>query len=356
MGANGVEDPALLLEILKRMATIRTAEQYVAKRYPEGTMRCPTHLCVGQESTAAVFGTLARKDDAFLGNYRSHGHYLAKGGPLVPLLAEILGKRTGCSGGLGGSMHLHDRESGFYGSSAIVGATVPIAAGIALSMKRRGSDRVAVVFFGDAAMEEGVVYETASFAVLHSLPIVFVCENNGLAINTPLEVRSPAGELWKRFEPLGLRGERVLGADVPALVRAARGSLERARTGTPTFVECTLSRYAAHVGHAIVGPVDAWWQDPASARGSGCPIARLVEDLVAAGTTTLEAVRALREEAQRAVEAAFAEAATHPVPDALAVQASVYAGAPLSTLPTVDRKLGVATGEHREPSRLVNPF
>src|SRR5262249_283805 len=158
-------------------------------------------------------------------------------------------------------------------------------------------------------------------------------------------------------EPLGLRGERVDGADVPALVRAARGSLERARRGEPTLVECMLSRYAAHVGHAMTGPVDAWWQDPATARGPGCPVARLrARPGAAGGATTLEAVRAMHDEALRAVEAGFAEALTHPVPDAQAVLATVYAGAPLSTLPAVDRKLGVATGEHREPSRLVNPF
>src|SRR3972149_3648249 len=115
-------DTDRLVQVLRQMALIRLTELYIAQRYPEGTMRCPTHLCVGQESVAAVFGVLAHREDAFLGNYRSHGHFLAKGGPLRGLFAEILGVEAGCSGGVGGAMQLIDVDSGFYGSSAIVGS------------------------------------------------------------------------------------------------------------------------------------------------------------------------------------------------------------------------------------------
>lgn len=350
-------DLSLSLEALRRMALIRLVEMYIARRYGEGTMRCPTHLCVGQESVAGAFGVFARRDDAFFGNYRSHGHFLAKGGSLLELFAELLGRAGGCSGGLGGSMHLVDLSCGFFGSSAIVASTVPLAAGVALSFRRRGAAQVAVVFFGDAALEAGVVYETVNFALLYKLPLILVCENNDLAISTPLELRTASPALHRRFESMGLAGVRVDGCDVGGLMAAARRAFETARSGGgPTFVECMVSRWAAHVGPAVIGPVDAWWQEPRSAEGT-CPIARLVSGLVAGGHISLAEVRSMRDEMQDLVERTFAEASRLPLAALENLDDVVFASGLLSALPKSTRgPVGVEGRAYREPSKLVNPF
>lgn len=349
---------SLMREVLHRMATIRLAELYIARRYPEGTMRCPVHLCVGQESVAAVFGALARREDVFLGNYRSHGHFLAKGGSLVELFGELLGVAGGCSGGLGGSMHVIDREGGFYGSSAIVGSTVPIGAGVAFSFKRRGEGQVAVVFFGDAALEEGVVYETVNFATLHRLPLILVCENNGLAISTALELRTAAPRLWERFESMGLEGVRVDGADPSAMVSVATRAYEKARSGRgPSFVECLVTRWAAHVGHTVSGPVDAWWQAPFADDAKACPLARLAGDLLSGGHVTRSDLKRVRDEIQERVEQAFAQAATLERPEPEVLDRAVYASGLVSVLPVGARDVNtLGTSDYREPSKLVNPF
>ncbi|HZV01576.1 MAG TPA: thiamine pyrophosphate-dependent dehydrogenase E1 component subunit alpha [Planctomycetota bacterium] len=347
------DDLDRLEELLRRMVLIRLTEQYVAKRYPEQAMKCPTHLCVGQEGIAAAFGVASGPADVFLGSYRSHGHYLAKGGSLRPLFAELLGRATGCSAGLGGSMHVVDEGAGFLGSSAIVGGTVPIAAGVAFGFRRRREPRVAVVFFGDAALEEGVVYETVNFAVLHALPLVLVCENNGLAINTPLGVRSASTRLHGRFASLGLAGESVPGSDPLALLHAARRALESARQGSPAFVEAPVTRFASHVGHALSGPVDAWSEAPETAAGA-CPIARAARDLVAAKRLSLAQLEALRGETQAVVEAAYAAALADPPAQPRSLERASLAGARLASLPR--GAAAAAPGEGVDPSRLVNPF
>lgn len=346
----------LLWGALRRMAKTRLAELFIAQKYPEQKMRCPTHLCLGQESTGAAFGALAAPGDVFFGNYRSHGHYLSKGGGLLPMFAELLGLAGGCSEGLGGSMHLIDLERGFYGSSAIVGSTVPIASGAALKFKMKREPHVAVAFFGDAAMEEGVVYETANLAALHALPLVFVCENNRLAILTPLEQRSSAPHLHRRFEAMGIRGLEVDGRDVEAVLGAAEQAYLSARQGRPFFVECHVSRWAVHVGHQFQGPVDAWWQDPAAAGAEACPMACCVRKLLDGRQGTLDDVRRLREEVQKEVEDAYAAALKSPPPSPAILKDGATAGRLLSTLPSAHREAEPTREAHREQSPLVNPF
>ena len=179
------------LELLRSMTRIRMVEEEIAKRYPEQQMRCPVHLSIGQEAAAVgVCAALQPTDWAFSG-HRNHAHYLAKGGNLKAMLAEIYGKATGCCGGKGGSMHLTDQASGFIGATPIVGSTVPIAVGAALTAQREGKGRVVVVFLGDGAMEAGVVHESLNFAALKKLPILFACENNLYSVYSPLDVRQP---------------------------------------------------------------------------------------------------------------------------------------------------------------------
>ena len=158
------------LELFKSMLRIRMVEESIAEKYSEGKMRCPTHLSIGQEAIATGVCSALEKKDLVLSTHRAHAHYLAKGGSLKSMIAEIYGKVTGCSMGMGGSMHLIDKRAGFMGSTAIVGNTIPVAVGLALSIKLKRRKNISCVFFGDGAVEEGVFYEAVNFAIVKNFP------------------------------------------------------------------------------------------------------------------------------------------------------------------------------------------
>ena len=179
------------LDLYKSMLRIRMVEESIAHKYSEQKMRCPTHLSIGQEAIAVGVCSNLNKEDLVLSTHRAHAHYLAKGGDLRAMLAEIYGKVTGCSKGMGGSMHLIDKSAGFMGSTAIVGNTIPVAVGLAFSMNYRKRDSISCVFFGDGATEEGSFYESLNFAILHQLPVLFICENNLYSVYSSLDVRQP---------------------------------------------------------------------------------------------------------------------------------------------------------------------
>lgn len=345
-----------LFSVLKNMVTIRMVEQFIVARYPEQKMQCPTHLCTGQEVVPAVCGSIAGEEDVFMGTYRSHGHYLAKGGSVMALFAELLGTPLGCAKGFGGSMHLVDVKHHFMGTSAIVGSGIPIAAGAALSARYRKRSSVVFVFFGDAAIEEGVVYETVNFAMLQRLPILFICENNRLAISTPLELRQSSTDLARRFEALGLHGCTVKGNDVTRLCTIVGDVYAAARAGKgPALIECSLSRWSAHVGHATEGPLDAWWQDPTSAEADACPIAALVRPLLATKRLDMTTVQHLRETIQKEINEAYAEATKAAPFSAVDLPRAVYASPVESTLPVVSVR-GMQHVREQEQNKLVNPF
>jgi len=346
------------LEILKKMVRVRMVELYVAKRYPEQKMRCPTHLCLGQEAVPAVCGYFADRDDIFVGTCRSHGHYLAKGGNLTALFAELLGSGKGCSKGLGGSMHLIDLAVNFWGTSAIVGGGIPIAAGAAFRLRYENAPQIVVAFLGDAAVEEGVVYETVNFALLHKLPLVFVCENNTLAITTPIELRQCSTTLHDRFQTMGMNSFYVAENDISQLMAAIRVSYDHARTGLgPAFIEYRVSRWCAHVGPAFEGPVDLWWQPPAvSSGGYGCPICVMRDELIAEGAISLECIRSLRQQVQEEIEQAYREAERTAGPIGQDPAAFVYASGLACELPSRVRPIRDIEFHHAETSKIVNAF
>lgn len=246
-------DNVWLLRQWSQMLRIRRAEEVIAEMVTSGEARCPCHLYIGQEAVAVGVCAALRKEDTVWGGHRSHGHYLAKGGSLTGLFAEVLGKTTGCSEGRGGSMHLLAKEVGILGTVPIVAGTIPLAAGAALAAqmkaKTRGSDEVAVVFFGDGSMEEGHVHETLNLAGLYKLPLLFICENNLYSSHLHLEERRVADNLYRAGEFHSVPGERVDGNDVAAVYDAAQRAVERARAGHgPTFLECRTFRWRGHVG------------------------------------------------------------------------------------------------------------
>lgn len=242
-------DTAWLLERWRAMRLIRRSEEIIGDLVNSGEARCPCHLYIGQEAIAVGVCAALRREDTVWGGHRSHGHYLAKGGSLTGLFAEILGKATGCSDGRGGSMHLFAKEVGILGTVPIVAGTVPLAAGAALAARMRGTDAVAVAFFGDGSMEEGHIHETLNLAALYKLPLLFICENNLYSSHLHLNDRRSADNLFRAGEFHSVPGTRVDGNDVSAVFEAAQNAVDRARAGDgPTLLECSTFRWRGHVG------------------------------------------------------------------------------------------------------------
>jgi acetoin:2,6-dichlorophenolindophenol oxidoreductase subunit alpha len=245
-------DRDLLGSLYRTMLRIRVAEESLAELLERNEIRCPTHLYTGQEAIATgVCAALAREDYIF-GGHRSHGHYLAKGGDLRALMAELYGKATGCSGGRGGSMHLVAPEIGLLGTVPLVAATIPIAVGAALASKLRGERRVSVAFFGDGATEEGHFHESVNLAAVYRLPVIFVCENNFYSSHMHILERRAEDNLYKFGEAHSIPGIRLDGNDVIMVYQAAVGAVHRARNGGgATLLEFLTYRWRGHVGPTL---------------------------------------------------------------------------------------------------------
>jgi TPP-dependent pyruvate/acetoin dehydrogenase alpha subunit len=248
-------DPAALASIAdlerlyRSLLCIRRVEEEVARIYPSDKIKSPVHLAIGQEAISVGVCDVLRPDDVVAGTYRSHAVYLAKGGDLRRMLAEMYGKVTGCARGKGGSMHLIGMDRLMLGASAVVGTTIPLTTGYALALQREARDRIAVSFFGDGATEEGCFYESLNFAKLHNLPILFVCENNGYAIHEPVAKRWGATDLCRRVAGFGVPALRIENSDVLEIRAAAAEAIGRIRAGGgPEMLECKTYRWREHVG------------------------------------------------------------------------------------------------------------
>ena len=251
LNQNGAEiEKVTQIELLYKMKYIREVEETIAVRYNEQKMRCPTHLCTGQEAVAAAAGMVLREDDFAVSSHRAHGHYLGKGGNLNRMMAEIYGKETGCSHGKGGSMHLIDQEVGFMGSTAIVGGTIPIGVGLALSVQLKKTDQVSCIFLGDGAVEEGAFYESVNFAVLKKLPVLFLCENNFFSVYSPLHVRQPKGrKIFEMVRGMGVASQHGDGNKIEGVYSMITKCVDQIRVGSgPQFLEFETYRWREHCG------------------------------------------------------------------------------------------------------------
>lgn len=323
--------PTLQLRLLRSMKRIRLVEERIAERYGEGKMRCPVHLCTGQEAIAAGVGLALRAADLMVSTHRAHGHYLAKGGDLPRMIAEMYGKATGCASGRGGSMHLIDEAAGFMGSMSILGGTIPVGTGLGLAIQLRGEDRVSCVFLGDGATEEGVFYESLNFALLRRLPVLYVCENNLYSVMSPLSVRQPAGRSIRRMvRGLGLRTGGGDGNDVAEVYRATVRALRSIRRGEgPVFLEFATYRWREHCGPTLdAGP---GMRDEREFRlwRERDPIPRHEALLRAAGVADDAALGRLYAEIVAEVDAAFAFAEESPFPAGEDAFTAVCAGGPV---------------------------
>lgn len=318
--------PALAQDLLVRMKRIRAVEETIAARYHESKMRCPTHLCSGQDAVAAGVGAALTREDFAVGTHRSHGHYLAKGGDLKRMLAEIYGKATGCSGGKGGSMHLIDEGAGFMGSTSIVGGTIPVGTGLGLSIKLQGTSNVSCVFLGDAATEEGVFYESLNFALLKKLPVLYVCENNLYSVYSPLCVRQPAARrIFAMVGCLGVQSEHGDGNDVLEVYEKARAAVARLRAGHgPVFLEFATYRWREHCGPNFDNDIGYRTEEEYLQWKERDPIVLFEARLMRDGVIDDAAIRALDLAIDEEVREAFAFAEHSPFPDAREAITHVY--------------------------------
>lgn len=236
----------IMLNLYNTMLKIRMVEEAIGVRYCEDNMHTPIHLYIGQEAIAAGVCQNLDDNDKVFSNHRNHGHYIAKGGNLNAMIAELHNKKTGCSHGRGGSMHLVDNAKGFPITSSIVAGGVPIATGSALTSSLTKDNNVSVAFFGDAASEEGVVYESLCLAVLKDLPIVYICENNLYSVGTPINEREKEKSLYKKFSGL-LPSIQIDGNNVFEVYEKSKDAIRMARDGRgPTFIECLTYRWKDH--------------------------------------------------------------------------------------------------------------
>lgn len=226
------------------MLRIRMIEERIAKEYPKGHMRCPVHLSIGQEAPAVGVCAALNPQDKMVGTHRSHAWYLAKGGSLKGLIGELYGKSSGCARGNGGSMHLIDLNCNFWGSTSIVAGTIPVGVGLAFADKMRGNDSITAICFGDAAIEEGVFHESANFAALHKLPVLFVCENNQYSCYTHISKRQPNRALKAIAEAHGFN-YLLSSANVNDIQLCAKMLV---KIGEPAFLEIPSWRHLEHCG------------------------------------------------------------------------------------------------------------
>lgn len=321
------EDALIKRQLLYSMIRIRMVEEEIVRLYPEQEMRCPVHLCIGQEAVPAGFGLALQHDDKVLSHHRAHGHYIAKGGNLKSFFAELYGKSTGCSSGKGGSMHLTDLEAGFIASTSIVASTIPIGVGVAFAKKIKQDGQAVAVFMGDGAVEEGVFHESIAYSVLNSLPIVFVCENNLYASQTPLGVRqSPLRNIHEMVRGHGIQSLQGSGNDAAEVFRLAGAALDRARSYKgPTFLEFMTYRWLEHCGPYEDNDLGYRSEEEVTNWKQNCPIETLKSGMLRAGLVTMDDIDGWKKSLDEEIRQAVKFAHESPFPEEPQLFAGIFA-------------------------------
>lgn len=315
-------DQEKMLWIYRKMQEIRKFEERALLLFERNELRGSVHLYIGQEAVAATVCSHLRDTDYISSTHRGHGHCIAKGAELGPALAEMMGKATGYCLGRGGSMHIADVTKGNLGANAIVGGGVPIALGGALANQMRGTDDIAVAFFGDGATNEGIVHESMNLASVWNLPLIFVCENNLYGISTHTSQSTAVEDISVRAVAYDMPGETVDGNDVLSIDKAIVKAIERARSGGgPSLIECKTYRWQGH-----------WTGDPQVYRTreevkswmEKCPIKRFEEYMVSKKIATEDELKKIEEEVIVQMDAAEKFALESPEPDPATVMDNVF--------------------------------
>ena len=310
------------LKIYQTMNNIRAFENKALWLFEHNMLRGSVHLCVGEEASPAVVGSLLREDDYIASTHRGHGHCIAKGAELGRAMAELMGKATGYCGGRGGSMHIADVTQGNLGANAIVAGGMPIAVGGALAATLKGTDQVAVSFFGDGASNEGAFHEAINLAAVWKLPVIFLCENNGYGISVPQWQSTSVEDIADRAVGYGIPGKVVDGNDVYAIDEAVSEAIERARKGEgPSLIECKTYRW---YGHWTGDPQVYRSREEVEAWKLKDPVKRMRERMIADGVATAEELDAIEQAALDAVEKATEFALNSPEPDPATVMEDVF--------------------------------
>lgn len=313
-------DVARLVDALETMVLIRLVEERIGDMVENGTIKCPCHLAIGQEAPAVGVAMHLRTTDRAFGAHRSHSHYLAAGGSLRRIFAEVLGKDTGASRGMGGSMHLLALESGFLGSVPIVGATIPIAVGAGLASKMDGRGDIAISYFGDGATEEGSFHEAMNLAAVLNAPVLFVCENNMFSSHLHINLRQPADSLVRYAVAHCVPFARVDGNDIVEISRIAGAAITSMReVGGPFFLECVTYRWRGHVGHREDEDVGVKRKDDLAMWKKRDPIARLSRALEEARVISENRLSEMTHNIGRRIDVAWAEAVADPYPESSAL-------------------------------------
>lgn len=308
------------------MLRIRRIEEALAKRYSEQEMRCPMHLCIGQEAIAVGVGTALLASDKMYSNHRAHGHYLAKGGSLNAMIAELYGRTSGCCGGRGGSMHMIDLDVHFMGATPIVGGTVPLAVGSAWASKLKKNNDVTVIFFGDGCFEEGVVHECLNFSALHRLPILFICENNDFSVYTRRNERQPDRSIHQLAAAHGIKTANGDGNDVELVFNLTKKALEDLRAGTgPWFLEFTAYRWREHCGPDFDDHLGYRTIEEIKSGQAACPIKRFQEVCLRDGVLLNYQIEKIEGDVQCEIDQSFAFALADRKPTLEDAMAYVYA-------------------------------
>lgn len=314
---------AWLGERYYQLAMIRAFEERLAKLYAEGAIRGSLHLCIGQEATGVGGCAALRRDDYMTCTYRGHGQSLAKGLDPKAAMAELLGKEAGCCKGRGGSMHLADPDVGLLGENAIVAAGLPIACGAAFSAKMKGSDQVALAFFGEGATNQGVFHEALNLAAAWELPVIFFCENNVYAEMTPIAAETKVERMALRAEGNGIPSLQVDGNDLLAVYEATRQAVARARSGGgPTFIEAHTYRL---VGHMIGDPEVYRPKEEVERRRGDDPLPRFRARLLEEFNFSEGELQALEDKARQTIDEAEGFARNSPFPDPTTAGDFIYA-------------------------------
>ena len=313
------------LHLYQQMTRIRAFEEKVNELYTSAKMPGLAHLYIGEEAIAVGVCEALRRDDYITSTHRGHGHCLAKGASVDRMFAELLGKEAGYCRGKGGSMHIADPDSGNLGANAIVGGSAGIATGAAFSAKRRGTGQVAVCFFGEGALGQGLLYEEMNMASLWKLPVIYVCENNLYNEYTHYS-ETTAGEITARAQAFGIHAEIVDGQDVQLVYATMHRLVEHARTGQgPAFLECRTYRYRGH----HVGDIDrVYYRSKEEEREwmtARDPLRLLAERLIALGRTDQSTLDRIHADVQAEIDAGVQFALNAPYPDVSEVNQHVYA-------------------------------
>ncbi len=307
----------------QRMLLIREFELRVERLFLAGKITGTAHLCIGQEATAVGAVMALRKSDALTSTHRGHGHFLARGGNPDRIMAELYGKRSGYSGGRGGSQFMADYRIGYLGANGITGGSLSVATGVALAARLQNRSRVTLCFFGDGASNQGVFHECLNMAALWKLPVVFLCENNGYAMSMPVARSIAGGSIARRAQAYGIAGEETDGNDLEAVWRAVTNARRRAAKGDgPTLIECHTYRYC---GHSRGDPCVYRAPQEKVAWRKRDPIQRMRRILLTRGVLISGEHQRLMQETRRRVQQAVAHAEADAWPKASSLTKGVFA-------------------------------